>query len=521
MDVGGTNGTVVPDQEILAATIVATDANCYGSNTGNIKILNATGGGGSYHYSINNGANWQSGIVFENLIAGTYQLLIRDANLETCIIDLDGETGTVIGQPAVLNATVGSTNVTCNGGNDGTITVNSPTGGYGTYEYRLNSGTWQSSGSFTDLANGNYSVQVRDAAHTSCVVVLNATLNISQPTVLSAAVGTNATTCHGTSTGAISINDMTGGSGSYEFSINGGPWQSSASFSGLAAGTYQVAIRDANHHSCVVDLDGINGSVVPDAPILAATVLPTDANCFGSNTGEITVLNATGGSGSYQYYLSPASFDWQSGPVFQNLAAGTYQLLIRDANYTSCVIDLDGEAGTVIGQPAVLNATVGSTNVTCNGANDGTITVSSQTGGNGTYDYRLNTGSWQSSGSFTGLANGDYSVQIRDAAYTNCVVVLNASLTITQPPVLSATVNSSNVTCNGGSDGTITVNSPTGGYGTYEYRLNSRTWQSSGSFTDLANGNYSVQVRDAAHTSCVVVLNATLNISQPTVLSAA
>ncbi|PRZ22001.1 T9SS type B sorting domain-containing protein, partial [Flavobacterium granuli] len=144
-------------------------------------------------------------------------------------------------------------------------------------------------------------------------------------------------------------------------------------------------------------------------------------------------------------------------------------------------------------------------NVTCNGANDGTITVTAPAGGYGTYEYRLNTGAWQSSGNFSALANATYSVQIRDAANPACVIVLGDQI-ITQPAALTAAVDKTNVTCNGANDGTITVTAPTGGYGTYEYRLDSGAWQTSGNFSALANATYSVQIRDAANPTCVITL---------------
>ena len=71
-----------------------------------------------------------------------------------------------------------STNVTCFGATDGTITITNPTGGYGTYEYTVNGGgAWQASGSFTGLGPGTYNVQIRDAAHPGCVIVLNNALS--------------------------------------------------------------------------------------------------------------------------------------------------------------------------------------------------------------------------------------------------------------------------------------------------------------------------------------------------------
>ena len=62
------------------------------------------------------------------------------------------------------------TMITCNGANDGTITITSPTGGYGTYEYSINGGgSWQLAGTFTNLQPATYDVRIRDAAHTGCV----------------------------------------------------------------------------------------------------------------------------------------------------------------------------------------------------------------------------------------------------------------------------------------------------------------------------------------------------------------
>ena len=160
--------------------------------------------------------------------------------------------------------------------------------------------------------------------------------------------------------------------------------------------------------------------------------------------------------------------------------------------------------------------------VTCFGAANGIIDITAAAGGYGTYEYTINGGTtWSGLGSFTNLAPATYDVRIRDAANTACVITLNGTLIITQPPVLSATVTKTDVTCFGASNGTITISASAGGYGTYEYSINGGgSWQALPNFTALSPGNYNVQIRDAAHPSCVIVLNNALQITQPAALGA-
>ena len=121
---------------------------------------------------------------------------------------------------------------------DGTITISGAAGGYGTYEYTINGGaTWQASGNFTSLNPGFYNVKIRDAANPACIITLNASLNITEPAVLSANVARTNVTCNGANDGTITITNPLGGYGTYEYSINGGgAWQASGTFTNLAPG---------------------------------------------------------------------------------------------------------------------------------------------------------------------------------------------------------------------------------------------------------------------------------------------
>ena len=481
----------------IARTI--TNASC-GSSTGSLDITPS--GGTTYTYLWSTGATTQD---ISSLTSGNYTVTVtKDAGCSTQATYTVGNTGGP-------TASVGQTNVTCNGGSNGTITL-TPSGGAGsnTYAWSASNGGVVPGGqtanqNLTALVAGIYDVVITDAA--GCQG--NATATITQYNVLLADVVSSNVTCNSSANGTITISNPTGGAGTYEYRYDTGSWQAGLSFTGLSPATYSVQIRDAVNTSCAVTL---GNQTITQPAALSATVNKTNITCNGLTNGTITVSSPSGGYGTYQYRLDAGS--WQSSGSFTGLSAATYSVQIRDAANTTCVVILGDQ---IISQPSVLSASVAKTNITCYGSGNGTITVSTPSGGNGTYEYRLNTGNWQSSGSFTALSAATYSVQIRDAAQTACYVVLGDQ-TITEPALLSATVGKSNITCNGANNGTITVSSPLGGYGTFEYRLNTGAWQSSGSFTSLTAGTYSVQIRDAAQTACYITLG-DQTITNPSAIS--
>ena len=98
-------------------------------------------------------------------------------------------------------------------------------------------------------------------------------------------------------------------------------------------------------------------------------------------------------------------------------------------------------ATQTITEPTLLSASVSKTDVLCNASN-GIVTITSSSGGVGPYEYSINGGTYQSSGSFTNLGAGTYSINIKDA--NGCMVAL-ASQTITVPSLLSASVSKTDV----------------------------------------------------------------------------
>ena len=123
---------------------------------------------------------------------------------------------------------------------DGTITV---TGGGGTppLSYSINGGTtYQPSNVFTGLAGGTYNVIIRD--NLGCVSAVQS-ITLAPVNSLTQTVAKTDASC--TTTGSITITASGGGTPPYQYSINGGStYQSSNTFTGLAAGTYTVITRN-------------------------------------------------------------------------------------------------------------------------------------------------------------------------------------------------------------------------------------------------------------------------------------
>ncbi|MEM6268561.1 MAG: gliding motility-associated C-terminal domain-containing protein [Bacteroidota bacterium] len=480
----------VGEPAAISAAPVVVDATCNGANDGSINLTNAAGGTAPYQYSLNGGP-FQPGPLFGSLVAGPYSVTIRDAN--NCTVTL---TGILVNEPAALTATPNLTAVSCNGGTDGQIDVLNVTGGTPPYQFSLNGGAFQAGNSFPGLAAGTYSVTVRDA--NNCTLVLNS-LVLNAPAPIVANDSTVTASCVPGMDGEIWILNAVGGTPPYQYNLNGGPFQAANSFTGLNPGPYTAVVQDAN--GCTFNLQ----PAVPAPGNVTATATPTDASCNGLTDGQISVT-VTAGSVPFAYSLNGGPF--QTGNSFTGLGAANYNVTVRDA--LGCTVVLP----VTIGEPVALSATLMSTDVSCNAAADGAISLNNPAGGTLPYQYSLNGGPFQAGTAFPGLSGGAYTVTIRDA--NNCTATLGP-VVVNEPALLMANVLLTNISCNGGSDGQIDVNNATGGTPPYQYSLNGGPFQASTSFPGLNAGTYAVVVRDA--NNCTATYN-NLSLTEPSALSA-
>ncbi|NVO03219.1 MAG: gliding motility-associated C-terminal domain-containing protein [Bacteroidetes bacterium] len=310
-------------------------------------------------------------------------------------------------------------------------------------------------------------------------------------------------TCHNASDGTISVSTI-GGTGFYSYSLNGGPIQSSNVFLGLSDGSYLITVSDTN--GCVGTIDSIN---IANPNIISVSLIGSgQVSCNNQSDGEITV-NASGGTGTFTYSINgnPA----QISNVFSNLTPGIYQITVFDQNNCSATIN-----SYAIMNPDIVTATAnGSSQVSCNNENNGYITVFAN-GGNGIYNYSLNGGTPQSSGVFSGLAAGAYTIDVYDSAHCSGTTL---AFFINNPDPVSASVNQLSNQCNGLHSIKITA---VGGTPPFQYSIDGGlNYSSNDLFESLASGGYTVSVKDTNNCTsepikitlvAIPLLNANVNI---------
>jgi len=221
--------------------------------------------------------------------------------------------------------------------------------------------------------------------------------------------------CFGGSTGSITVTAAGGVTGgTFEYSKdNGVNYQASNVFGGLAAGTYQVRVRNVGGTQCAAAAQAV--TITQPASAVSFTTTQTNAGCFGGSTGSITVT-ATGGTvaGGYQYSNDNGA-TFQVSNVFNGLVAGTYQMVVKDDNNCTAT-----QAVTITQPASAVSVTATKTDETAPGANDGTVTATGA-GGTSPYQYSVNGSTFFPAAAtagpytFTGLAPNTYTVTVRDA----------------------------------------------------------------------------------------------------------
>ncbi len=460
-----TNSTTIGIANPRTVVAGGTDVSCNGGNDGAIAVI-ALGGAGGFSFiwnDIGTGPQIRTG-----LTAGTYTVTSTDANGCTDVQSV------LIRQPDTLNANLITTDVSCSSTNDGTASV-TPTGGTAPYTFNWGPPISSSANPVNSLSTGNYSVTVTD--NNGCTAVENFTINQDAADFTLAFSNTNVS-CNGGNDGTIATT-INGGTGPFTFTWN--PFQpNQPNITGLTAGTYQLTVSDPN--GCTRDTSIIIGQPSP----LLVTGTAVDETCSPGGDGTIT-LTTTGGTPNYSFNWIPVL---PNSPNQTGLNANTYFVTVTDAN--GCT----DSANFVIGsQGNAFTIALTHTDISCNGAADGSILVTETPAG--TYNYNWTGG--LSGNNPTVLLGGTYTVTVTDPI-SGCTQVDSA--TVNEPSIIAGNIVTTPAGC-GTASGTVTSN-PSGGNGSpYTFSWNVLGTVSNNTVANVPPGTYDVTITDAS--SCTVV----------------
>lgn len=381
-------------------------------------------------------------------------------------VNLDSALVTIMPAPFSVNA--GPDLASCSGGvNISPVVTGNPINGY-PYQYTWSPGQGLSStNTLNTTANPavatTYVIKVQSS---TCFATDTIDVNIGS---IQIAASSTDEVCYGANDATGTVNVITG-TLPYQFAWSDG--QTTQNVTGLAGNaTYYVTVTDANGCTAVDDI-----SPFAALPIYFNQPSITDAKCFGSADGSITVT-ANGGSGNFNYTWNIGG----AGSTANGLASNSYTVTAMDQS--GCTADTT----MTVGQPPVFVVNATSTGETCSGSFDGTATVSA-VNGTGPYQYGWSTGSTNQN--ITGLTSGTYYVTVTDN--NTCQALDTVTVTTTNPIVFNNTVIQP-VKCFGGNDGSITV---TVSGGTGGYKLNWSGGFCGTTYSGLSAGSYTVTVND-------------------------
>ncbi|PHN05775.1 SdrD B-like domain-containing protein [Flavilitoribacter nigricans] len=454
-----------PPAVIVEAT--GTEVLCPGDETGTVSA-EVTGGTAPFTFVWNTGATTQT---IANLPAGTYTVTVTDAAGCTDVDSWD------INEAPALTVNTFGTDIVCGEGSTGSAMA-TVTGGTEPFSFEWSNGS--ETQAIAGVGSGTYTVTVTDAL--GCTGEGMFTIRVIDD--LEITFTAEDVDCPGSENGTATAMGS-GGDAPYTFEWSTGV--TGATITGLAPGTYSVTMTDAN--DCTAE-----GTVeIGEPEDITATLVPVDPLCFGDATGSIS-LTAAGGT-------PPYTFAWSNGETTQDISdlpAGDYSVTITDAN--DCFI----VSNATVSEPPAIEIDGLISDILCTGDENGAVDIT-VSGGTPPYTFAWSTG--QTTEDLDNLIAGAYTVTVTDA--NDCTAM--ETFTVVEPPLLNLAATLLDVSCNGESDGAISI---TVGGGTPPYTFE---WSNGATTEDLVGvpvGTYTVIVTDA--NGCII--SATGTISEPPAL---
>lgn len=455
---------------------------------GQIQLINITGGGGEYKFSINGAPAQQNGDFIQLEGGQEYKIQIRDqygCMLERKVV-LPAEpyirpaVNYSVEPPSCFGATDAELRVLTAGSTDLVGFVMSNT-----------TDVTPVNGAFTNLRAGRYEVFARFGE--TCALKLEQQAVIDQPEELTLEAMTADASCDGNEDGEVLLMSD-GGNASFTYRLNNNiTTQTSNVFTGLEAGDYMAFVEDEKGCQDSVNFVVQNAA----APPLYIDLTPT---CPGDSSGIVIIESGKLFDGSLFYSVD--SINWFRGDTITTTwPAGDFTVYVLKVP-GNCIYTVDTTMAEV--EAPVLELSL--TPVTCPGGQDGALAFTVVGGDESTYSYSLDGETYTLDTSYMNLSAGSYTLYVKDELA--CIFAYDFELEEPDPPIISPF--SSGVSCFDGNDGEVVVQI-SGGIGPFLYAIDTPTFQPDSVFQDLPAGEHLLLVQDSLQ--CVFETN--ISIAEP------
>lgn len=281
--------------------------------------------------------------------------------------------------------------------------------------------------------------------------------------------------CPGAANGTITVT-ATGVNPPFTYAIGTQAFAATNSFTGLAAGTYALHIKDAG--GCTKDT-----TVTITNPLAMQLALNVKKPvCSPVSNGQV-IVTVTNGVAPYQYAVNTGAYGTSN--TLTGLSTGTHTLHIKDAN--NCIKDTT----ITLTDSLHMAANIVITPIQCFGDANGVITVT----GSGTvapYTYAVGSGTFSTTNTFSNLGQGTFVIHLSDV--NGCLK--DTTISLVQPAVLAFSLTLNHVLCFGESTGSVLVNA-TGGTPAYQYAVDAGAFQASNFLSGLTAGQHTIHLKDA------------------------
>jgi hypothetical protein len=548
---GKTCEATVTEPKVVALEIASTNVSCFGKADGKLSIVSSDGTG-TPTFSLSTDGTTFDVIAKTDLEAasygpGTYYIKVSYPDGNTGIGTCDLTKSTTINEPALVSIKISGSNVTCNGNGDGKLSIVNYTGGDNpTFSLKKDDGVFvgmtKDAIEAESYGPGTYTIQIDfpDGNNPPGFGICSSAEDkvIIEPSQVVLAISSTNVTCNAAANGKLSIDDYSGtGIPTFSLSTDGTTFdvitKTDLEAASYGPGTYYIKVSYPDGNTGIGTCDLTKSTTINEPALVSIKISGTNVTCNGNGDGKLSIVNYTGGDNpTFSLKKDDGAFVGMTKDAIEaeSYGPGTYTIQIDfpDGNNPPGFGICSSAEDKVIIEPSQVVLAISSTNVTCNAAANGKLSIDDYSG-TGTPTFSLSTDgeatfSEMSEGTIEAgsYGPGTYIIKVSypdgNNPPGNGTCFETKSTTITEPDKLDLELTPTGATCFGSANGSISVAITGTPWNDLQISLdNSGTWAAViGTpvvFSELASGSHTVALRRISDNTCSISKD--VSVTQP------